>query len=635
MNARQTIIKLTPALLVLALAAGNAAAAEYWLCAKSTTLTLPGSAPMAMWGFAEDSAGFAGNCSAAASVPGPALAVGVGESLTVHLRNELAEPVSVVIPGQAMPTDSLGGALAPVKFLDGQGRQRVRSFTAEAAPAGGIQSYTWNSLRPGTYLYHSGSHPQVQVQMGLYGAMTHDAAAAVPGTSAAEAYAGVPYDAQVTLLFSEIDPALHAAVDAGQYGAGLPVSSTIDYAPKYFLVNGEPYTSPSVPLAAGNAGQTVLLRLLNAGLQSRSPVLQGQHMRLVAEDGWPYSHAREQYSAFLPALKTVDAVITPAAAATYPIYDRRLATTNPSASGSVAGGMLAFLEVAGAAPGTPLAGNDGYNTDEDTPLVVDALTGVLYNDDPGTTAEWLGGPAHGSLSLLADGSFTYTPTLNYNGADSFTYRAVSGGLASLPATVSLTVNPINDTPVAVGEPYSVAAGTTLNVAAPGVLGNDGDVDGDALTAVNASALAGLTLNPDGSFSYAAPAIAGDYSFTYQAQDASLATSDPATVTITVIANQAPVAVKDGASTTVCRTAPCPSILIDVVANDTDADGNLDPATVAIVVAPNKGGTATPNPDGTVTYTPKLNFRGSENFSYQVSDTAGEVSNTVIVKVNVK
>ena len=97
----------------------------------------------------------------------------------------------------------------------------------------------------------------------------------------------------------------------------------------------------------------------------RSPVLQGMHMRLVAEDGKPYPHAREQYSVFLPALKTVDAVITPASAANYPIYDRRLAVTNPGASGSVDGGMLAFLAVAGAPGGTPSADNDAYVTNED------------------------------------------------------------------------------------------------------------------------------------------------------------------------------------------------------------------------------------------------------------------------------
>jgi FtsP/CotA-like multicopper oxidase with cupredoxin domain len=624
MNARQTTSKVcrTSALVVLALplVAGSALAATYDLVATSFVKTMPDGTPVTMWGYALDGA----SCAAppcAASAPGPALDVPAGDaSLTINLRNTLPEPVSVVIPGQAMPTDPLGGPLAPVKFSDAQGRLRVRAFTAEAAVAGGTRSYTWSNLKPGTYLYHSGSHPQVQVQMGLYGAVTHDAAAG-------QAYAGVAYSGQVNLLFSEIDPDLHAAVANGQYGPGQAMSSTIDYAPRWFLINGAPYADGDPPLPTGSAGQPTLLRLLNAGLQSRSPMLQGQHMRLVAEDGNPYPHAREQYSAFLPALKTLDAVITPAAAATYPLYDRRLALTNP---GNGAGGMLAFLAVAGAPSGAPLAANDAYATDEDSPLIVGAIAGVLANDDPVTTAQWHSGPSHGSVNLAADGSFTYTPAADFSGADSFTYQAVSGGLASLPATVSLTVNPVNDAPVAANDAYSVPAGTMLNVAAPGVLGNDSDVDGGALSAVNASALAGLALNPDGSFSYVAPATAGSYGFTYQASDGS-ATSAAATVTITVIANQAPVAVKDTFNVSRNSTGN----VLNVAANDVDPDGNLAPATVTVVVAPNKGGTATANGNGTVTYAPARNFRGSENFSYRVQDAGGLWSNTAIVKVNVK
>ena len=634
MNARQTTSKLcrTAALLVLAMASGNAAAISYDLVATSFPKSLPDGSSVTMWGYALDGS----SCTAppcAASVPGPALVVPAGDSsLTVNLRNTLPEPSSIAISGQAMPTDALGAALAPVKQdTDGSGRQRVRSFTAEAAAAGGTQSYSWNNLKPGTYLYHSGTHPQVQVQMGLYGAMTHDAVTA--GAGPAEAYAGVPYHHQVTLLFSEIDPALHAAVAGGQYGPGMAMSSTIDYAPKYFLINGEPHTDASLPVAAGNAGEATLLRLVNAGLQSRAPMLQGDYMRLVAEDGKPYPHARKQYAAFLPAMKTVDAVITPAAAATFPFYDRRLATTNPGATGSTSGGMLAFLEVAGTAGGTPLASNDSYATSEDTPLTV-AAPGVLGNDDAGTTAQWLSGPSHGSLSLAADGSFTYTPQPNYNGVDSFSYQAVSGGASSLPATVSLTVNPVNDAPVAAGDAYSVAAGATLNVPAPGVLGNDSDLDGDALTAVNPSALAGLSFNPDGSFSYAAPATTGPQTFTYQASDGT-ATSAPATVTITVLANQAPLAANDTAAAPVRRTAAYTAVVIAVLANDSDPDGNLAPGTVEIVTPPNKGGSVSVNPDGTVSYTPRLNFRGTENFKYRVQDTGGLWSNAATVKVNVK
>jgi len=650
MNTRKTTLRrwehfaLTPLALAMAWA-GAAHGAEYWLQTGTTTVM-----GVPMWGYALCGTGATApaSCAGSVTVPGPALTVLPGEGLIVHLQNTLAVPTSLVIPGQPK------AAMSPVWFEPsapattysgsrpaGNTTARVRSFDIEA-PAGGTATYSWAAaaIKPGTYLYHSGTQPQVQVQMGLYGAMTHDAATG-------QAYAGVPYANETTLLFSEIDPDLHVAVAAGQYGPNLPVSSTIDYSPQYFLINGQPYTDPSPPVAAGAAGQTTLLRLLNAGLQTRSPVLQGMHMRLVAEDGRPYSHAREQYSVFLPALKTVDAVITPASAATYPMYDRRLAVTNPGASGSVDGGMLAFLAVAGAPGGTPLADNDAYATNEDVQLVV-AAPGVLDGDDSGTIASLLSGPSHGSLSLLADGSFTYTPQANYNGADSFSYQAVTlvGGVPSLPATVSLTVNPVNDAPVATGDAYSVAAGASLNVAATGVLGNDSDVDGDELTAVPVSgpASGSLALNADGSFSYTPNAgFEGTDSFSYQASDG-VDGSAAAAVTIAVLANRPPVAVND----TVNTTRNTPPISINVLANDSDPDGNLLPATVTIVTPPNKGGTANVVNNGSntvsISYTPRLNFRGTENFTYQVSDSLGATLYTsnksttdsrAIVKVNVK
>ena len=120
---------------------------------------------------------------------------------------------------------------------------------------------------------------------------------------------------------------------------------------------------------------------------------------------------------------------------------------------------------AGNAP--PVAVNDAWATNEDTPLNVSAA-GVLTNDsDPESgalTAQLLTGPAHGVLTLNADGSFSYTPGSNYNGPDSFTYRARDPFNAnSSAATVSLTVNPVNDAPVAVADAYGTNVGTTLNV----------------------------------------------------------------------------------------------------------------------------------------------------------------------------
>ena len=137
----------------------------------------------------------------------------------------------------------------------------------------------------------------------------------------------------------------------------------------------------------------------------------------------------------------------------------------------------------------PVAVNDSYSTNEDTTLSVTA-PGVLANDtdvdgNP-LTAVLVAGPSHGTLTLNANGSFTYVPAANYNGPDSFTYRANDGTANSNTATVSITVNPVNDPPVAVNDGYSVNQDTILSVPASGVLANDTDTDGDPLTAVQVS-----------------------------------------------------------------------------------------------------------------------------------------------------
>jgi VCBS repeat-containing protein len=101
----------------------------------------------------------------------------------------------------------------------------------------------------------------------------------------------------------------------------------------------------------------------------------------------------------------------------------------------------------------PVAANDSYATNEDASLTISAA-GVLANDtdiDLGATrsAVLVSGPAHGTLTLNANGSFTYTPAANYSGADSFSYRASDGLANSNAATVNLTINAVNDAPTGV------------------------------------------------------------------------------------------------------------------------------------------------------------------------------------------
>ncbi len=201
--------------------------------------------------------------------------------------------------------------------------------------------------------------------------------------------------------------------------------------------------------------------------------------------------------------------------------------------------------------GRPVAGADSFTTVEDTSLNVTAANGVLKNDtDPENsplTAQLTTPPTHGTVTLNANGSFVYTPAGNFAGPDSFTYVAFDGGRASLPATVSLTVTPVNDPPSASDDDYRTPPDETLAVsAAEGVLSNDSDAESSPLTAtlVTPPASGSLTLNPDGSFEYVpVTGFVGVVTFTYTASDGTLA-SDPATVTLTVAQNASDIVISE-------------------------------------------------------------------------------------------
>jgi uncharacterized delta-60 repeat protein len=190
----------------------------------------------------------------------------------------------------------------------------------------------------------------------------------------------------------------------------------------------------------------------------------------------------------------------------------------------------------------PYAVDDGpYDASEDEVLEIEA-PGVLENDtDPdgdSLFAVQATDALYGTVLLNDDGSFTYTPELRFSGEDSFTYRAEDpDGLTSGEATVTVVVRAANSAPVAFDDTYILTSGDTLNIAAPGVLGNDTDLEGGVPgTARKQSdpSHGTLTLNANGAFSYEhdGSAAASD-SFTYRAEDSSGELSNPATVTLTV------------------------------------------------------------------------------------------------------
>jgi VCBS repeat-containing protein len=209
-------------------------------------------------------------------------------------------------------------------------------------------------------------------------------------------------------------------------------------------------------------------------------------------------------------------------------------TVNPvnDAPSFTAGPDQTVLEDAGAQTVTGWATNISAGPpDESSQTLTFVVTG---NDNPGLFSA---GPA-----VAADGTLTYTPAPDANGVAHITLVLKdSGGTAnggvdtSAPQTFAITVTPVNDPPVAANDAYSVNQGSTLTEAAPGVLGNDTDVDSPGLNAILVSSPAhgSLILNADGSFVYK-PFVffSGVDTFTYKANDGA-ADSNIATVAITV------------------------------------------------------------------------------------------------------
>jgi parallel beta-helix repeat protein/VCBS repeat-containing protein len=284
----------------------------------------------------------------------------------------------------------------------------------------------------------------------------------------------------------------------------------------------------------------------------------------------------------------------------------------------------------------PTAVDDSGTTNEDTPLTVPAADGVLDNDtnpeNRTLTAQKVSDPANGTVTVNSDGGYTYTPNANYNGPDSFTYKANDGARDSNTATVSITVNAVNDAPNATNDTGTVAEDGTLTVAAAdGVLDNDTDVENQALTAAKVAdpQHGSVTLNGDGSYTYTPEAdYNGPDSFTYKANDGS-ADSNTATVSITVTAApDAPVAANDSASVNEDGTLTVSGE--GVLGNDSDADGD---ALTAVLVSNVSNGTLTLNANGSYTYAPNANYNGPDSFTYKANDGSAD-SNTATVSITV-
>jgi FtsP/CotA-like multicopper oxidase with cupredoxin domain len=214
--------------------------------------------------------------------PGPTLIVNQGDTITINITNNLAmTATSMVFPGQGLVT---AGGDNPAGVL-----------TAEADPGGGTANYSFAVTEPGTYLYHSGTRPELQVEMGLVGAIIVRPTGFNQNTNrTAYGHPDTAYDHEYLFLLSEMDPVIHNLVDFGfpQY-----VDNTKAF-PVLWFINGrngpDTLSPPAVPwmphqpydaLARTRPGEKVLLRFVGAGRNPHPFHPHGNHSIIIARDG--------------------------------------------------------------------------------------------------------------------------------------------------------------------------------------------------------------------------------------------------------------------------------------------------------------------------------------------------------------
>ena len=267
----------------------------------------------------------------------------------------------------------------------------------------------------------------------------------------------------------------------------------------------------------------------------------------------------------------------------------------------------------------PTADSNSVTMDEDA-VIMTTLYGTDIDGDS-LTFSIVSGPSNGILGIISQilpnsATITYTPNPNYSGTDSFTFKADDGHIDSNIATISITIIPVNDSPIANDDNVATDEDTAANF---DVIPNDSDVDGDALSVISVTngATGGASINSDGTIHYVpTPNYSGTDSFTYDISDGNGGT-DTATVTVSIGGtNDAPIAENDAYSISEdgILIVPAPGI----IENDSDVD---EDALSAVEVSSTIHGTLTLHSDGSFTYTPNENYSGVDSFAYYAQDNA--------------
>jgi hypothetical protein len=260
--------------------------------------------------------------------------------------------------------------------------------------------------------------------------------------------------------------------------------------------------------------------------------------------------------------------------------------------------------------------DDAVTTDEDTPVTIDVLANDFDTEGDALTITIATVPADQGTVEIVGGELVFTPADDFNGEATISYGITDGNGGTDIGEVVVTVTPVNDGPVAVDDVITTDEDEAVTI---DLVGNDTDVDGDPLTIGTATVPADqgtLVDNGDGTVTFTpAPNFNGPATITYTVVDGAGGEDTGEAVVSVGAVNDGPVA-EDDSSTTDEDT----SVTVDLLANDTDLDG--DDLTVLTASVPADQGTLVDNGDGTVTFTPAENFNGEATISYEISDSNG-------------
>lgn len=272
----------------------------------------------------------------------------------------------------------------------------------------------------------------------------------------------------------------------------------------------------------------------------------------------------------------------------------------------------------------PLVDNYSIELSEDTEITVDLLDRITDVDDDSIDVKIIKSPSSGTLTVQNGSVVTYKPNADFNGEDQLIIMGTDSSGLSNTGIVTLVVTKVNDLPKALGDNRQAAEDTPLVV---DVLANDTDVDNDVLTLLDVGDATNGTVNiVDGKVNYQPnPNFTGNDSFTYTVGDGSGQVSAIVNVQIEPV-QDSPVTSPDTATVN-----EDDSVVVNVLANDTDVDG--DPLQVIEVFEVNGGTVEIINEGAALRFTPLANANGTAQFAYRASDRNSTAVGRVTVQIN--